>query len=401
MRTEAQAGAAIDRARATVHGRLQARRAEIERTVFTRVYALADPGEATDPEYAEGLRAAVPAALAYGLAAIERGAECAPPVPVALLAQARVAARSGVSLDTVLRRYFAGYTLLGDFLIGAAEKALSGAALQGLLRTQASLFDRVIAAVTEEYGREAASRVGNSEQRRAERVEKLLAGELLDATGLAYELDAHHLGAIASGPGAVEGILELARPLDRRLLLVPRGEEAVWAWLGGRRPLDSAEIKRLASAEWLGGVSMAIGEPAQGLDGWRLTHQQAGAALPIALRGPESIVRYRDVALLASMLQDDLLASSLRKLYLAPFSGERDGGAVLRETLRAYLAAERNVSSAAAALKVKRHTVTNRLRTIEDRLECSLSGHTAEIDAALRLEDLGHPIMLYAASTNA
>jgi hypothetical protein len=39
-----------------------------------------------------------------------------------LLVQARLAARSDVSLDIVLRRYFAGYSLLGDFLVGEADR---------------------------------------------------------------------------------------------------------------------------------------------------------------------------------------------------------------------------------------------------------------------------------------
>jgi DNA-binding PucR family transcriptional regulator len=121
-----------------------------------------------------------------------------------------------------------------------------------------------------------------------------------------------------------------------------------------------------------------------------LTHQQASAALPIALRSPEPFVRYADVALLASILQDDLLASSLRELYLDPLERERDGGEVARRTLRAYFAAERNVSSAAVALGVKRHTVTNRLRTIEQRLGRPLNDCASEVDTALRLEDLGY-----------
>ena len=43
------------------------------------------------------------------------------------------------------------------------------------------------------------------------------------------------------------------------------------------------------------------------------------------MRGPEPFVRYVDVALLAAVLQDDLLATSLRKLYLEPLEAERDG----------------------------------------------------------------------------
>ena len=117
------------------------------------------------------------------------------------------------------------------------------------------------------------------------------------------------------------------------------------------------------------------------------------------MRGSQSLVRYADVALLASILQDDLLAISLRQLYLAPLSEERDGGSALRQTLRAYFAAERNVSSAAGALSVSRQTVVNRLHVIEERFERSLNSCAAEVEAALRLEDLGYPVLPHSAFT--
>lgn len=97
-----------------LHARLQARRPEIERDVLSRVYGVSDPTGVSNSEYVDGLRAAVSAALDFGLAAIERGERRAPPIPAALLAQARVAARSGVGLDTVLRRYYAGHSLLDN-----------------------------------------------------------------------------------------------------------------------------------------------------------------------------------------------------------------------------------------------------------------------------------------------
>ena len=134
--------------------------------------------------------------------------------------------------------------------------------------------------------------------------------------------------------------------------------------LGQKSPDISAS---LSSAPLPAKVSLAAGEAAQGIAGWRLSHRQAMAALPIALREPGSIVCYSEVALLASMLQDDLLATSLHERYLVPLNAGRDGGEVARETLRAYFAANRNASSAAAALGVNRRTVTNRLQAIEER----------------------------------
>jgi PucR C-terminal helix-turn-helix domain/GGDEF-like domain len=352
-----------------------------------RISAIGDSSEVADPSYLQGLHSAVTAALDYGLSTIEHGEERFPPVPVVLLAQARMAARSGISLDTVLRRYAAGYALLRDVLIEEAERGpLDGRALKCLLRSQATLFDAVLAAVSEEYGREAQSRMNSITERRAECVERLLAGELLDTSELQYDLGVHHTGAIAAGQGAGEAIRDLAKVLDRRLLLVCRSEGIAWAWLGARRALDAKELERHLSQNWPTHLSLAIGESGQGLAGWCLTHQQARAALPIAVRSPRPFVRYADVALLASILQDDLLATSLREMYLVPLECGPDGGEVARETLRAYFAAERNLSSAAVVLEVSRRTVANRLRVIETKLNRPLGSATAEIEAALRLQ---------------
>jgi hypothetical protein len=371
--------------------RLRSRQGEIEGAVLTRVQALSSPLEGGDPEYAEGLRSAVSSAIAYGLVAIERGEERSPPPPPLLLAQARMAARNGVSLDTVLRRYCAGHTLLDDYLIEEAERSgLEGAALKSLLRAQAALLDRLLATVSEEHGRELKERSASSEQRRAKRIEKLLAGQPLDTAEIPYDFEGCHLGAIASGKGAEGAIRELATRLDRRLLLIPRGEGegTIWAWLGSRNRADPIELELIEDFDLPPGVSLAIGEPAESLPGWRLTHRQAKAALPISQRGPKPLVRYSEVALLASVLQDDLLATSLRQLYLEPLERERDGGETARETLRAYFAAERNASSAAAILGVSRQAVGKRLQAIEERLGRSLDGCRMELEATLRLDEL-------------
>ena len=115
--------------------RLRKRRAEIEQATLTRVSSISDPKEKPDPEYSEGIKAAVTAAIEFGIEAVERSEEHPPPIPTTLLSQARLAARHGVKLETVLRRYLAGYTLLGDFLIEESERGgpLKGASLKRLL----------------------------------------------------------------------------------------------------------------------------------------------------------------------------------------------------------------------------------------------------------------------------
>lgn len=185
-------------------------------------------------------------------------------------------------------------------------------------------------------------------------------------------------------------IRALAAELDRRPLVVCRPDGPVWAWLGGRRALAPGELEsRLPSK-----ILVVVGEPGEGLAGWRLSHRQAAAALPIARQSRERFVRYRDVALLASVLQDDLLVTSLRQMYLGPLADKGDEG-VLLETLRAYFAAGRNVSSAASALGVNRNTVAGRIRMTEERLGHPVGAAAAELETALRLncrEQGGSPI---------
>ena len=377
-----------ERARIELADRLCARRQEIEQAVMTRVYAVAEPNE-VDPSYADGLQAAVSTAIAYGIEIVERG-ERAPSPPPPLLAQARLAARNSVPLETVLRRYCAGQTLLIDFAIEEAERGESFevGALRSMLRSQAALTDRLLEAVGEEYRREERIHTRTMESRHAERIERLLAGELLDLSSIPYDFGAHHVAAVALGAHAPESLRRLAEILDRRLLMVRRDEDVIWVWLGGRQPFDLKGLAEILAAAWPSEEPLALGEPGQGLDGWRLSHRQARAALQVAVRSSKPVVHYADVALLASILQDDLLAASLRKLCLKPLEGSRDDGETFRNTLRAYFAARCNVSSAAAELGVSRQAVARRLRAIEDRLGTPLAACGLELEAALRLDEL-------------
>jgi hypothetical protein len=104
--------------------RLRRRHEEIEQEILTCVFGLSDLPDTESLEYAQGLRAAVVVGIEYAIACIERKKGGVLPVPGELLAQARLAARSRVGLDTVLRRYVAGQTLLSDFIVNEAEGPL-------------------------------------------------------------------------------------------------------------------------------------------------------------------------------------------------------------------------------------------------------------------------------------
>ncbi len=359
--------------------------------MLARVYGVSAPARGVEPEYLDGLRGAVSAALNYALAAIELGEGRSPPIPTALLAQARLAARYGVDLETVLRRYVSGYTLLADFALQEAEAGPSdqAASLYRFFHEQTGRLDELIAAVTEEYNREASVGPASPEERRAERVKRLLRGELIDSAGLAYGLEDWHVGLVATGTNGLAPLQRLADLADRRLLAVQPRADAVWAWLGGRRRVESGAIAEHAERLLPVGCALAVGEPAPALAGWRLSHNQARAVLHLAEPSGPKVVRYANAGLIASVAKDEILVKSLRQLYLNPLSDERDGGEALKGTIRAYLAAGQHVTSAAAALRLSRQTVTARLRSVEEKLGCPIEHCATELDLALRLEEGG------------
>jgi hypothetical protein len=373
-----------------LHRRLLERREEIEQAVLIRVHVIEDPSEVRDPAYLEGLRAAVHAAVDYGLTAVRSLNPDPPPVPPELLVQARLAAQNGVRLDVVLRRYVVGNTLLGDFLIDEVAQASAQAELRRLLRGQAARFERLVSEVSEEYCREERSRQSahpmTAARRRLALVRRLLDGESLDLTDLGYDLEGSHIATVGQGEGLGSALGEFASQLGCRLLAVDPGEGITWGWLSRERPLDTAEVMRLTQRLFPSGVSLALGDPGEGVRGWRLSHRQASSALAIASDSPEPVTCYRDVALVVAIRKDELLAASLENLYLKPLRQAKDGGKTAKETLRAYFAAARHVSSTAAALGVSRQTVSTRLLAIEEQLGESIDSRATEIDLAIRLE---------------
>lgn len=144
--------------RVALVGRLKARRAEIAEAIFARISdAWFEQTGRKDPEYVAGLRAAGEAALDYVLAGIEGGSEFLEPVPEAAMAQARRAARAGVGLDTVLRRYIAGRGVIERFIVQEAGRGTLGGrewALGEALQILSKLTERVTAAVGAAHRRE-------------------------------------------------------------------------------------------------------------------------------------------------------------------------------------------------------------------------------------------------------
>lgn len=272
---------------------------------------------------------------------------------------------------------------------GGGDQLDHGAACRSIKETHALLLDDLIVSISKEYTSEAERVSSSPQQRIAERIRRLLAGEILDTSQLGYQMDGWHLGIVGTGARAAQVLNGLTASLDCRLLPISDGDDKVWAWLGGQSKQNVlGDVKRLRSTSWPDGVSLAFGDAAEGLEGWRLTHRQAQSAWLVSLRRPQRFTHYIDVALLAPWLQHDAHARWLVGTYLSPLDNQKVPGATLRATLRHYFAASRNASAAASALGVSRRTMRNRMQIVEQALGANLVEHQAELELALRLEDL-------------
>jgi hypothetical protein len=231
---------------------------------------------------------------------------------------------------------------------------------------------------------------GRSDQRRRELVHRLLVGAYVSRAEVGehgYELDAWHLGVIATGTKATHVLVDLRISLGCELLLISHGQSS-WAWLGGSRQIKASDLKRALSRSRHRDVSFAIGEAGKGVDGWRLTHRQARDAHRVAGYRPQRLTWYADSPLLAAALRDETLAGSLRQKYLVPLRSQKDGGTTLRRALRAYVDAACNVASAASAVGVGRHAIEGRIQTAEQLIGCAIRTRLTELDVALKMEEV-------------
>jgi hypothetical protein len=348
-------------------------------------------------EFAYETRQLVRECLECSYMAVERGGEWEGPIPPIVVVHGRRAVHEGVPLSSHLERYLAAYKVAWDYVLDEVGVShLSDRDRMDLLREAAtaygSLLTRLVASVSETHWDELLRGVRTRAERRGQLVRRLLAGDLVGASELDeldYELDAEHLGMIASGARAGQAMEVLAERLGCRLLAVENPDGTVWTWLGVQGRFASAErdIERLLPNGRYGAVAVAVGQPHRCIGGFRLTHRLAQAARLVARHRPQRVTRYADVALEAHALQDSLLASSLVATYIGPLESDRHG-ATLLDTLCGFYGSRRNIATAAVRLGVGRHTVERRLRRIESILGCQLEACDAQIEIALKVAEL-------------
>jgi hypothetical protein len=375
--------------RVELSARLRKQLAEIEGRIVARIRDLSEPVGDEDISYLHGLRSAVSEAVNYGIECIEKGEDWSAPIPPGVTLQARKAAREGVRLDTVLRRYAAGNKVLEEFVVAEADD-IPREVLCRILSDQGPQVDRLMESVAAEYAQEQEQVERSSAQKITGHLLRLLADDkaLDDDVDFNYDFDIWHVGMVLIGRKAEAAARLLSERLGYRLLHIVRDPQVVWGWLGSRRQPALADLLRSLPGDLPADTSLAIGEPRKGLEGWRLTHREAQVAHRVMLRKPEKFTRGRDVVLLAGILRDETLVRSLLDTYLAPLEKRSRSAGVLHETLRVYFLKGESTSAAAESLGVTRHTIRQRIRAIEEALEQPLHTCKAELQIALQLDEL-------------
>jgi hypothetical protein len=374
-----------DAATAALAQRLRRRQKEIERALVHACTA-DNPGSVQDPKRSTEIITAFAAVTTYNLDCIESGEDASRPIPSEAVGQARRAAHEGIELEAFLVGVIAAQTLLNEFIFQEACD-LPGESLSNLQALQGSILLRFASELAGEYNQEKIRLDESSIRRQRALVERLLAGAPVADPGVDYTMNMWHVGLVVSGARAMDAARTLAEHLGTALLAVPRDGRTVWAWLGSSKKVSSRSVEEILARRGLK-ARFAVGEPGKDIGGWRSTHFEAKAALAVAISRTEDVTCFADVALEAIALQRPDLAQSLQAIYLGPFTSNQRRWPAVRQTLRAYFASGRNASSAAVALRVSRRTVENRLRLVEEELGCSLVNCGAELELALRLDDL-------------
>lgn len=366
-----------------------------------------------DDETVEAGRAATQASIRAIARALEEGADLATlELPPEVNAFTRESARQRLPLPVLLRTFRLGQVglwrvLLAELTARARSVEQLGVATDLASATLFAFIDIALLQVEEAYVREREQFARSSAAVRAETIARILDGTLtapaVVGQQLRHDLDRTHVGLWAWLDRAPESgdpyqlleaaLTEFARVAGLREPLVqPMGTYAVAGWISVAEPPDiEALAARHFASEDFPGVRLAVGEPADGVAGFRATHAQASDARRVATlaRMPAgSVTRYANVALQALACGDVEHVRTFVQRELGPLAANDDVAVRLASTLDVYLDEHASRSRAANRLGVHDNTVSYRLKQVEEILGRSVEDHTLNLRVALALAPL-------------
>lgn len=365
-----------------------------------------------DPEMGEENRASTEAGIRLFARIVEEGTDPhAIELPGPTVAYAQAAIRRGVSLAALLRSYRLAVEIIWEafFALIAARADDATALAEASELSSAWLFAYSDGAMTlgeQLYDVERGRWLRSNAASQADAIDAILAGRQVDCAAtssrLRYELDRHHVAAIAwvdtaedeaSAHAHMElAIAEVARAAGAASILInPLGMLATGVWMGRTSAFEMSELDDLRIDPAATGVRVAIGDPAAGVAGFRQSHldaQQARRVSSLARRRVGSVTRYSSIALSALATVDREQAERFVERELGVLAADDDVSLRLVATVRAYLDENASRSRAAKRLGIHENTVSYRVRQAEEILGRRVDERALELRVALSLVNL-------------
>jgi DNA-binding PucR family transcriptional regulator len=365
------------------------------------------PELASDRSVEELLNSSVTANVSRILEVFEQGLENADlEAPAAAVEYARRLAQRGVPTNALLRAYRLGQAgFMQRMLHGIAAQSLKPdvvvAASIELSAITFTYIDRLSEQVFAAYQQERDRWMRNRGAVRSARAMSVLANGAADIDeaekALGYPLRQSHRGVVVwSDDGAPDAdrLTHLERVIgklaehyrsDRAPLVIAPDDSTIWAWL----PTSSKTAATVPSTPVVAdaGVWIALGSPAPGVDGFRLTHRQARQAQIVAMAADAEhrtrITESEQAGLVALMVSDLDAVRSWVSHALGPLAIDLEGNARLRDTVRAFLSSGGSYTAAAQQLLLHKNTVQYRIRKAEETRGRPLSDGRLEVEVAL------------------
>ena len=317
---------------------------------------------------------------------------------------ARTLARRGFDLTVLLSVYRAGRNATWDFITDTLNEQVGDPAVRSAVLMQfwthaAYWIDTAVESLIVVFTAEREQWQRGTLARHAETVKAVLAGQSLDVEAavlsLGYPLRQHHTAFVLSVgetvPDAdVQRLLESAARAvstglgSTRPLMIPCGARTAWCWAatpGQPETLDAAVAETLHPF-----VRVAVGGCHGGLDGFRLSHCEAVAALSVA-DSAAAVTAFSDVeiACLAAGILDEDARSAFVRRELGSLAGSDETSERLRETLRAYLANGGDAAATGERLRLHPNTVRYRIRQAEKAIGHPIQQRPGRTELALEI----------------
>ena len=328
--------------------------------------------------------------------------------PTAALEYARRLAERGIPATTLVRAYRVGQArflrhCIDELLCQTPGDHVEGVCTQWMVEHVSDTLDRVIEQVIAAYEGARERWVRNRSVVLTMRVRSLLAGDKVDVeaaeAALGYRLRQRHLGVVlwVDSPGSdhdplerlgrVASALAVAAGSRQAPLFVPCDDTSAWAWLA---ITPGAVLKRDEShamiIERQLPVSMALGEPALGVEGFCRTHQQALRAQSVALAAGTHhvpVTYFVDVAPVAMMCADIESTREWIVETLGALAIDSERNMRLRETARVFLQNGGSYTSTADQLFLHRNTAQYRVQKAEELRGRPLREGRLDVELAL------------------